>query len=71
MVRPSFKLHSIREADTQMIPRHKVLPELLESGKLRANNIDLQMGGLEAIPEGLTKLKEGKVSGQKIVYTIG
>ncbi|KZP02114.1 NAD(P)-binding protein, partial [Athelia psychrophila] len=49
---------------------HEFLPTLLDTGKLRAHSIDHQPGGLEAIPEGLTKLKEGKVSGQKIVYTI-
>ncbi|KZP24625.1 NAD(P)-binding protein [Athelia psychrophila] len=49
---------------------HTYLPQLLEDGKLRVHNIDHQSGGLEAIPTGLAKLKEGKVSGQKIVYTI-
>ncbi|KZP24623.1 GroES-like protein [Athelia psychrophila] len=49
---------------------HKYLPKLLEDGKLRVHNIDHQSGGVEAIPGGLAKLREGKVSGQKIVYTI-
>ncbi|KIM83817.1 hypothetical protein PILCRDRAFT_87807 [Piloderma croceum F 1598] len=49
---------------------HKVVPELLDSGKLRIHNIDRKNGGLEAIPEGLNELKQGKVSGKKIVYTL-
>jgi hypothetical protein len=47
-----------------------VLPELLSSGKLQIHNIDNKNGGLEAIPEGLEELREGKVSGTKIVYTL-
>jgi NADPH-dependent curcumin reductase CurA len=50
--------------------RHKAVPGLLSSGKLRIHNIDQRKGGLEAIPEGLTELKQGKVSGKKIVYTL-
>lgn len=50
--------------------RHKVLPELLKSGKLRAHNIEHKKGGLAAIPEGLEELKQGKVSGKKLVYKL-
>ncbi|KAF7972166.1 hypothetical protein HWV62_18732 [Athelia sp. TMB] len=49
---------------------HKVLPELLESGKLRPHKIDVRHG-LEGISEGLLQLMDGKVSGKKIVHTIG
>jgi NADPH:quinone reductase-like Zn-dependent oxidoreductase len=49
---------------------HKVVPELLSSGKLRVHNIDYKTGGLEAIPDGLNELMQGKVSGKKIVYTL-
>jgi len=50
--------------------RHQAVPELLSSGKLRIHNIDHKNGGLEAIPEGLNELRQGKVSGKKIVYTL-
>jgi len=49
---------------------HQAVPELLSSGKLRIHNIDHKNGGLEAIPEGLNELRQGKVSGKKIVYTL-
>lgn len=50
--------------------RHKVLPKLLSNGHLKIQNIDHKKGGLDAIPVGLEELKQGKVSGKKIVYTI-
>jgi len=49
---------------------HKVLPKLLSNGHLKIQNIDHKKGGLDAIPVGLEELKQGKVSGKKIVYTI-
>jgi NADPH:quinone reductase-like Zn-dependent oxidoreductase len=49
---------------------HKLVPEFLSSGKLRIHNLDHKKGGLDAIPEGLQELKDGKVSGKKIVYTL-
>ena len=50
--------------------RHKVVPKLLRNGDLRVHNID-QRQGLGEIPEGLNELKQGKVSGKRIVYTHG
>lgn len=49
--------------------RHKVVPKLLRNGDLRVHNID-QRQGLGEIPEGLNELKQGKVSGKRIVYTL-
>jgi hypothetical protein len=60
--------HSI---SLRLYPRHKLVPELLVSGNLRAHNIDHRPGGLETIPDGLEELKAGKISGKKIVYTLG
>jgi len=48
---------------------NKVLPKLLSNGHLKIQNIDHRKG-LDAIPVGLEELKQGKVSGKKIVYTI-
>src|SRR5882762_4096954 len=50
--------------------RHKLVPELLTTGKLRVHNIDHRKGGLEAIPAGFEDMKAGNVSGKKIVYTL-
>ena len=44
------------------------LPALVAAGKIRANPLKVWPGGLEAIPEGFQYMKEGKVSGEKIVY---
>jgi hypothetical protein len=49
--------------------RHQAVPGLLSSGKVRFHNID-QRKGLGAIPEGLDEMKQGKVSGKRIVYTL-
>ena len=44
--------------------------ELLNSGKIKAHPTEVRKGGLEAIPQGIEDLKEGKVSGVKLVYTL-
>lgn len=45
-------------------------PELVITGKVKANPIKLWEGSLEAIPDGLRYMKEGRNSGEKIVYRI-
>ena len=45
-------------------------PELVAAGKVRPNPIKLWKGGLDAIPEGLQYMREGRNSGEKIVYRI-
>ncbi len=47
----------------------KLSEDLVNSGKIVAHPIEKQ-NGLEKIPEGLQKLKDGKVSGAKLVYTV-
>ncbi|ORY90119.1 chaperonin 10-like protein [Leucosporidium creatinivorum] len=47
----------------------KKVPELITSGKLKANPIWHQEGGLAAINDGLELLKAGKNSAQKITFT--
>jgi len=79
-VRPDVKvestlIYSVLDAKNEVeqsdiVQWHKLVPELLSSGKLRIHNIDHRKGGLEAIPAGLEELKSGKISGQKIVYTL-
>ncbi|GAA6040359.1 hypothetical protein JCM8097_007574 [Rhodosporidiobolus ruineniae] len=46
------------------------IPALFISGKLKSNPVLLGNGGLGGIAEGLEYLKAGKVSAQKLVYTI-
>lgn len=41
--------------------RLKFVPTLIESGKLKANPIAKQLGGLHKINEGLDLIKAGKV----------
>lgn len=43
---------------------------LLASGAVKPIRMDVRQGGLEKIQEGLDDLKNGRVSGKKIVYTI-
>lgn len=43
---------------------------LINSGKIKPHPTEVRKGGLEAIPQGMSDLKEGKVSGVKLVYTL-
>ena len=43
---------------------------LLKRGILRGNKIKKMDGGLDSIPEGLKYLQDGKVSAEKLAYTI-
>ncbi|KAF2713399.1 GroES-like protein [Pleomassaria siparia CBS 279.74] len=47
----------------------KVAEQLLSEGKIKTHPADVR-GGLEDIPQGLKDLKDGKVSGIKLVYKI-
>ncbi|KAI1437458.1 zinc-binding dehydrogenase [Xylaria sp. CBS 124048] len=46
-----------------------LLPAYIESGKIKPN-VSRELGGLDAIAEGLEMQKEGKVRGEKLVYKI-
>jgi len=50
--------------------RHKAVPKLLSNGDVRVHNIDHKQGGLGEIPAGIDELKQGKVSGKRLVCTI-
>jgi NADPH:quinone reductase-like Zn-dependent oxidoreductase len=47
----------------------KVAADLLNEGKIKPHPAEVR-GGLEDIPQGLKDLKDGKVSGKKLVYRI-
>ena len=48
----------------------KKVPGLVSSGAIKPNPIRLWEGGLEAIPAGFLYMKEGKVTGEKLVYRV-
>ena len=59
------------EADAEFGTRFwAISEELVNSGKIRAHPPQVREGGLEGIAQGLKDLKEGKVSGVKLVYKI-
>lgn len=43
---------------------------LLKEGKIRVHPPSVRPGGLRGVLEGLQDLREGKVSGEKIVYRV-
>ena len=45
--------------------------QLLEHAKLKTHPIILKEHGLKGIPEGLSLMQKGQVSGAKLVYSIG
>lgn len=53
-----------------MVEFLKKTPELVNSGAVRPNPVKLWPGGLESVKDGLDYLKEGKNSGEKVVYRI-
>ncbi|KZT00987.1 GroES-like protein [Laetiporus sulphureus 93-53] len=46
------------------------LPGLVKEGKITPNRVHVWEGGLQAVPEGLQYMREGKVSAEKIVYRL-
>lgn len=43
---------------------------LLAEGKIRAHPVSMREGGLGGVLDGLREMREGKVSGEKLVYRI-
>ena len=48
----------------------KLAGKLLEQGKLKVHPPSLRPNGLRGVLEGLQEMREGKVSGEKLVYKI-
>ena len=64
-----FKLYPAAPEDRKHMAQFlKKLPGLVAAGKIKTNPLKVWPGGIEAIPEGFQYMKEGKVSGEKIVY---
>ena len=61
----------ISESDkSQMVEFVKKIPKLVQDGAVKPLPVKLWEGGLKAIADGMQYMREGKVSGQKIVYRI-
>jgi len=45
-----------------------LLERLLQAGKLKPNPIKVMPNGLKSVEEGWQLMREGKVSGQKLIY---
>lgn len=44
--------------------------KLLADGSIKVHPLDVRQGGLDGISSGLADLREGRVSGKKLVYNI-
>ena len=53
-----------------MVDFMALVEPLLEEGKIIPHPASVRFGGLEGIISGMKELKQGKVSGQKLVYII-
>ena len=59
------------QEDFEFANKFTVLAErLLKEGKLKPHKKEIREGGLDGILKGLADLKEGRVSGTKLVYRI-
>lgn len=47
-----------------------IAEELINKGEIKPHTVELREGGLEAIPQGLRDLEEGKVHARKLVYKV-
>lgn len=46
------------------------VPQLFSNGYVVPNRIKLWEGGLQGVSDGLNYMRDGKISGEKIVYLI-
>ena len=60
-----------KEEDLQfMIMFTGIAQELLAEGKIKPHPAGLRQGGLKGVLDGLQEMREGKVSGEKLVYRV-
>jgi NADPH:quinone reductase-like Zn-dependent oxidoreductase len=65
------KMYPRNQSDVEFATRFwKVSQDLINEGKIKPHPAEVREGGLQAIPQGLADLKEGRVSGAKLVYTL-
>lgn len=67
---PNFHIPAKPQDRAQMVEFLKKVPGLIKDGLIKPPKIKAWEGGLDAIPEGLAYMREGKVSAEKIVYRV-
>ncbi|RPD66610.1 GroES-like protein [Lentinus tigrinus ALCF2SS1-7] len=67
---PDARFPVSTEDVAQIVEFVKKIPELVQDGSVKPLSMKLWEGGLDAIPDGLQYMREGKVSGEKIVYKL-
>ena len=67
---PDTQYPASLEDKAQIVQFLKKLPQLVLEGAVKPLPVKLWEGGLEAIPDGLQYMREGKVSAEKIVYRL-
>lgn len=68
-LQPTVSWHAIR---ADVVPRFiDISSKLLASAQIAVHPPKVGKGGLQGVLEGLDDLKEGKVSGVKLVYRVG
>ena len=60
-----------KEEDLQFMSMFTgIAQELLAEGKIKPHPVSLRQGGLKGVLDGLQEMREGKVSGEKLVYRV-
>ena len=60
-----------REEDARFMDMFVPVAEgLLKEGKIKTHPASVRPGGLAGVLEGLQEMREGKVSGEKLVYRV-
>ncbi|KIW45808.1 uncharacterized protein PV06_01519 [Exophiala oligosperma] len=68
---PNGALEKAQPADQDFTRKFFDMAEqLLADGKIRPHDIEVGKGGLAGVPEGLERLRGGKISGAKLVYQV-
>ncbi|KZT71136.1 GroES-like protein [Daedalea quercina L-15889] len=67
---PQAKYAAQPDDRAQVVGFLKKLPMIVQNGLLLPNPVKLWEGGLHSIADGLQYMREGKVSGEKIVYRL-
>ncbi|CAF9934604.1 MAG: hypothetical protein HETSPECPRED_009283 [Heterodermia speciosa] len=68
---PGRGLFPAKEEDLHFMTKFiGIAQELLAEGKIKPHPVSLRPGGLKGVLDGLQDMREGKVSGEKLVYRI-
>jgi NADPH:quinone reductase-like Zn-dependent oxidoreductase len=65
------RLIPARKEDFEFMKKFVAISQkLIDEGKIKPHNLDIRPGGLEGVFQGLQDMKNGKVSGKKLVYKL-